>query len=411
MTPQRVRARLSSFFHLHAHSEFSFKDALPAVPEMVATAAEQGHPALALTDHGNMAGAVQLYTECQERGIKPYPGLEAYFTPSVAKMKEPQKRGKKRKIERYHMGFVALDGKGYETLVKMSSRSHSTTNFHHKPHLDLNDLAEFSEEGLSKHVGLLTGCYFGYVIQTLVNQGEHECAQLLKTLAKWFPNTYVELQRHNIDHGDGWDDIAITEIMFDLANKVGLPVVITQDAHYCDPKDKPYHDAMKRMVSWGDDPDDAIFPGDGFHLCDYTWIEDHFDDSVGREMLEAAEEGWQDILCHEVIIPELDTYRYRVPSVVADPMNELVMRCMLRLEELGIKSKRYLDRLNEEFEVIEETGFAGYLMLVATHCDWMREQDIFYLARGSASGSLVCYLLEITQIDPLQWKLTVQRLQ
>jgi DNA polymerase III subunit alpha len=219
----------SRFWHLHAHSRFSVKDALSSVEDMVATAARHRQPALALTDHGNMAGAVQLYTHAKKAGIVPFPGIEAYVRTS----KVPD-------AKRYHIGLVAFSPEGYEVLVKLSTRSfrRDTGNFHHKPHIDFDDMAELSERGLTGGIALTTGCFFGMVQQALTKGDPDAATMLIKTFARWFPHTYVELQHHNISD-ETHDDDTIVKALHSIAGEVGLPVVITQDAHYCNPPEAP----------------------------------------------------------------------------------------------------------------------------------------------------------------------------
>lgn len=399
--PRRIRlprAR-SRFFHLHAHSRFSVKDALPSVEDMVTTAVENNQPGLALTDHGNMAGSVQLYIHARERGIAPFPGVEAYLKRDVTIKDDP----------RFHVGLVAFGSQGYEALVKLSSKSHMRTNFHHKPHVDFADFAEWSERGWTNEIALTTGCFFGMVIQTLLSQGEDAAEWLIKTLATWFPRTYVELQNHNIDHGNGVVDDDIVAALVSIAARVGLPVVITQDAHYCSMNDKPVHETLKRLISWSDDADDAVFPGDSFHLASEGWMRAHYSEGVWNQGLE----GLGDLLNrNSLVIPELENYHYNVPIVTAgDPLEELRGECVHQLTygRSGLDTNRYWDRFNEELDVVKATNMAGYLMLNAYLCDWMSEEGIFYQARGSASGSLLCWLLGITQFDPIKEGLRYER--
>ena len=392
----RKQDRDERFWHLHAHSRFSAKDALSTVGEMVQVAAGHQQPALALTDHGNMAGSIQLYKHAKKHGIAPFPGVEAYLKIDASD----------KKAQRYHIGLVAFTTDGYEHLVKLSSRSHTRDRFHHKPHVDFSDFAEWSQRGWTQGIALTTGCFFGIVQQTLVNQGEQSAMHLIGALAKWFPSTYVELQHHNI-YDQGHDDDQIVRALHDIAGRMGLPVVITQDAHYCHPEEKKAHETLKLLSSWSDDPSEAKFPGDSFHLADSEFVKSHYPANIWEDGLD----GLSNLLGkHSLVIPELETYTYKVPRVThGDPLEELNDLCIERMNSLGIGSKRYWSRFYEEVEVVTETGMAGYLMLNKQICDWMRSNKIIYQARGSASGSLVCYLLDITQEDPIKGGLRYER--
>jgi DNA polymerase III subunit alpha len=394
----------SPFWHLHAHSHFSDGDALPTPQQMVDTVTTLGQKALALTDHGNMAGAVQLYQACKKAGIAPFPGEEFYF----------KREAKDPKQKRYHVGLVAFTTEGYESLVRLSSRSHTRPWFHNKPHVGFSDFAEWHERGMTRGLALTTGCYFGMVQQTLIEQGYENARYLVQMLSNWFPNTYVELQHHNIDHEGEVTDDEIIYHLTGIADDLGLPTVITQDAHYCTIDDRPQHETMKRLVSWGDDPDDAVFPGDGFHLADYRFVKSHYRDADWS----AAMDGLTDLYSrHTLVIPELETYHYNVPVVTAgDPLSELAGDCTEMLAEMvgtgrisSSQEDAYYDRFAEEYDVVKATNMAGYMMLNKMICDWMDEQAIFHEARGSASGSLICYLLGITQEDPVAGGLRYER--
>lgn len=398
--------RRSKFWSVHTHSKFSVNDALPSVKEIVKKVKELNQPAVALTDHGNMAGSVQLYQECMAEGITPFPGSELYFVPDL-----PQYRldyaNKNKKAERYHMGVVAYTTEGYENLVNLSTVSHQ--NHFHKPTLDYTTLAQLAEDGRTKGLAITTGCYFGYAVQSLIHRGDAATKGYLATLNTWFPDSvYVEIQNHRIDHGDGWNDELVADALVALAEEMGLPVVIGQDSHYVNPEDRVHHESLKRLVAFGPDPDDAVFPGDGFHLADDEWIADHH----SGLRYERGLEGLGDLLGkNRLSIPVLDSYAYSVPAVVNDPQTAMEKRVMQAAFDYfsGEIPPRYLNQIEEEFEVIKASDMAGYMMLVAQVTDWMRSEEIIFQTRGSAAGSCVCWMLGISSVDPIKWKLTFAR--
>lgn len=391
-TPVKVKLRLKAeprYWSVHTHSKYSATDALPTPAAIVAKAKELGYQGLGLTDHGNMAGSIELYTECMKAGIKPFPGSELYLVRDRAVKKGPE-------AKRYHCCMVAYTTEGYRNLVKISTETHK--NFHFKPLLDLTDLARFHELGWSEGIALTTGCHFGLVIQTLINEGYDEAKNVVAAFASWF-DTYVEVQNHDI-HQEGHDEALISAGLLRIAEELDLPVLLTQDSHYVESADRPAHETLKRLVSWSDDLDDAVFPGDGFHLVDDAWMRRHH----GDEVFERGAAGLDLLLSrHTLRIPEADDYQYRVPAVSTDPDRALRQRCIKRLAARGLLKPKYLDRLEEEVEVIEASGMGNYLLLVASVCDHMREQGIHFQTRGSAAGSLVCWMLGISNIDPLKW--------
>ena len=300
------------------------------VSAIVEKVSAMGQRAVGLQDHGNMAGSVELYQACAKAGITPFPGSEMYFVPDTAAYRaiRASKKEGREKATMFHMGISAYTTEGYENLVNLSTRSH--LNHHWKPLVDYQMLAQLAEDGRTKGLALNTGCYYGYLAQTLLNQGEDAALQFLYTLGEWFPNSvYVEIQNHNIEHDGGTNDDELADGLVALADTAGLPVVITQDAHYLDETDRADHNGLKRLVAFGPDPDDAVFPGDGFHVCDAQWIADRH----GERRLARGVEGLADLLGrHTLTIPVLDSYSYSVPEVVDDPQKAMQARCAAALE-------------------------------------------------------------------------------
>ncbi len=364
---------------------------------MVETVKGFSQPALGLTDHGNMAGSVQLYRHATAAGIKAFPGTELY----VVHDREDKK------AKRHHMCVVAYTNEGYQNLVNLNTLANE--NYYHKPLIDHNDLALLADDKMLAGIAATSGCYFGFIAQSVVTDDEERAVSLMKAYSRWFCSSggqfYVELQNHNIDHGDGWNDDKLADRLADLAQSSGIPCVLTQDSHYCHEDEKETHETLKRLVSFGPDPDDAVFPGDGFHLADRAWFESHH---LGKRR-EIGLEGLTHLYnLNDLTIPELDNYHYNIPFTTANPQKSLNRRV---IEEFTTRklSERYMDRLVSELQIVEDTGMAGYLLLVADVTDWCKENSVFYQARGSASGSILCWLLGITQVDPLKHGLRFER--
>lgn len=393
----------SKYWSLHSHSRFSVNDALPAVKDMVAKAVSLRQQALALTDHGNMAGSVELYKECMKAGIAPFPGSELYFVPDIAQHKLDYK-DKNKKASRFHMGVVAYTTEGYENLVNLSTLSHA--NHFHKPLLDFSLLAKLSEDGRTAGLAITSGCHFGYAQQMLIKHGPEATKQFLATLSAWFPGSvYVELQNHEIQHDEYHSDDTMADAMMAIADEMGLPCVITQDSHYVEEEDRTSHESLKRLVAFGPEPDDAVFPGDGFHMVNDGWMRAHHPGN----RFERGVEGLADLLSkHQLRIPVLDSYAYSVPAVVNDPQSAMERECLAELERRGL-GRKYRLKLKEEFSVIKDSGMAGYMMLVKQVTDYMREKGIVFQTRGSAAGSCVSWLLGISSVDPIKWDLRFER--
>jgi DNA polymerase-3 subunit alpha len=387
---------------LHAHSRFSAGDALPTPAQMVDRAVELGYKALALTDHGTVAGSVQLYRAARRAGIEPMPGIEAYLAEA------PGSRNT------YHVLLVSQSLAGYRNLCHLATRT--AMGFRYKPLLTLEDLCQMADAGRTDGLLLLTGCWFGALQRTYRELGPHQAAHLLKGLDSVMPGkVYVELQQHMVVHDDGTDDIERVRDLVSLADEVGLPFVVTQDSHYLHRKDRGLHDTLKQLVSWSEDPADAVFPGSGYHMAGDDWMQQHFPEATLPGVLQRAYATMADILAGtEVRIPELESYRMRIPDVTPglDPDDVLADRVAVEMGSRLIPRSRhqqYLERLAEELDVVRESRMAGYLLLVADLCDWMSHKGIWFGARGSASGSIVCWLLGITQADPIRYGLRFDR--
>lgn len=399
---------MSTWWSAHTHSRYSAKDAMPSVTELVDKAVELGYPALGLTDHGNMAGTVELYKACKKAGIKPLPGIEAYMTFDRSRLVD--KRPKTQ-----HLGMLAVSGKGYRNLVHVNNMMHR--NYKFKAVVDFADLAELHEEGLLEDIACLSGCHFGLLsVMTREWQGGIDAARnVMTSLHTWFgAGLYLETQNHNV--ADRLDqEAAFCEWILQRSQEWGIPTIITQDAHYIDHADQPLHDFFKTMMSWSDEPDDAVFPGDGYHLADAAWIHAHHP----QHILEAGLAGLQDLYDKaDVVIDELERFSLNVPALpgVQDPSEHMRQQCKDRLDylidlEVLPRGKRHLyyTRLDEELDIIIGSDFSGYLLFTQMICDWLREHNILFEARGSASGSLVCWLLGITTWDPIHWGLQFGR--
>ena len=384
------------WYSLHTHSRYSAKDALPDVRAVVARAEELNYPALGLTDHGNIAGSVQLYKECRARGIKPLPGSEMYLTWMLDS-----------RPVTFHVCVLAMSARGYRNLVGMST--HTNRTFKYKPTLAVPDLLRMGDEGLTEGLVVTTGCHFGLLPSAMRVGGMLAGAQAVRMLGRAFDTVYVEVQKHDIDRpGERSEDEVMKELS-ELAFNEGLPLVITQDSHYTHPEHQRTHDALKELVSWSADPSEAVFPGGPYSMVDIDWVVEQYPEDLVHESSEAL---WDLYERADVVIPELDTFTLRVPGITGmedSRLLHLTEQAMERMFGEDSVPPRYERRLHTELSVITGAGFAGYLLFVQQVCDWMREQGILFNARGSASGSLVCYLLGITRLDPVAWRLRFDR--
>lgn len=411
---KKKKQKPSPWFHTHVHSEFSILDAISSVDLLVEKVVKMKQPAMGMMDHGNMAATVQLYKAGQKYGILVFPGFEGYMTTDP--ITEDKEAGK---LARYHIGFLALNLAGYRELVNLTTLSHTRPRFNRFPRFDLNDFGTYKSE----NVAVFTGCYFGLVQQTLINKGYKDAKRIVEMYSRWYPNTFVEIQNHNIEHKEQaneenpWsgsefsNDADICEALVRIASEVGLPVIATQDSHYRDSDQKLAHELMKRMVYRGVDGQNE-FPGDSFHLATTEWVQERHDPKHWKLGLE----GSQQLLdLHDLKMPALDKYTPHVPTVKKDPQKWLearVWKALDRMEKKGLLVKKrsaYDKQAKHELETIKFLGHAGYFSLVDLVVRFCKDNGICIEARGSANGSLVCYALGITSIDPVQFDLLFER--
>lgn len=390
------------FWSLHTHSKFSVNDALPGVPDIVRRAAELGYPAIGLTDHGSPSGNIQLYKAARKEGIEPLPGIELYLTPDQ----------EQRIQSNMHLTVAAYNETGYRNLCHLSTLA--ARHFYYKPRVDFADLAALAEDGLTSGLVVGTGCFSGPLVQSLVHHGPAAAAKVAMTLAGWFPTVYVELMSHGIESfGEGDLDVTDDQVLegcWDIAQQVGLPVIITRDSHYIEPEDREAHDTLKRLIGWGDDPDDATFSGEGYWMTDREGLKDAFP----RKMLEAGIDGLTALADKAYVrLPEMETFSIKVPdvSLSGDPQHELEELVLSLLPPALRKKKIYVDQLRTELDVIRTAEIAAYFLLVYQVAQFMAKRKIQFITRGSACGCLVLWLLGVTpkNLDPIKFGLRFDR--
>ena len=372
------------------------------IPTLVEKAARLEQPGIGLTDHGNMSGTFQLYGEARKHGVKPFLGLEAYYVDDV----------NDKKAKRYHLSLLAYTTNGYKNLARLCSLSNGRSHFHFKPRIDRLDLVKAAAAGELEGIACLTGCYFSAVCQAIVAEPDEDAGVAaavgqVKFFQSLFPMVFVEVQHHHTPHPHGWDDDRLVRALWKLSNITGAPPIITNDCHYCDKSHADAH-AMMKSVAYSSDISEVSFPGDSYHFATEAWIKRHYREHM--DVWQAAESSYETLLdAHRLRIPPLDKYEYHVPKIADDPDAVLRDLCNIALGHLSLDNETYQDRLEYELGVIDGLGFADYFLLVHDYVQWCRAESILVLARGSAAGSLVCFLLGFTQVDPLLWSLTFDR--
>ncbi len=384
----------SAFVHLHVHSEYSLLDGACRVKELVARAKELGMPAVALTDHGTLGGAVKFYRAAQDEGIKPIIGLELY----VATDRRSRAGVKERNA---HLTLLARNEAGYKNLVKLSTTAY-LEGYYYKPRADWDLLSEY-HEGLIA----LTGCMSGKASMLLRDGDDTAALAEVRRLAELLgpENVYVELQDAGLP-----EQRELLPKLARLAEKAGLKTVATNDVHYLRHEDAYAHDALLCIQTQSNIADEnrMRYGSDEFYLKSAEEMAERFRDYPGacESTVEIAER------CNV----SLDFGDYKLPTYPV-PEGYTEGTYLRGLCEQGLV-RRYgaepgdevRERLEFELGVIGEMGFDAYFLIVWDYVKFAKDNGIAVgPGRGSAAGSIVSYALGITDIDPLKYDLLFER--
>ncbi|HMF15406.1 MAG TPA: DNA polymerase III subunit alpha, partial [Gemmataceae bacterium] len=386
------------FVHLHCHSHYSLLDGANQIPELVAHVKRLGMNALALTDHGNLYGAIEFYRECTDAGINPIVGYEAYVAPNKRSEREARRRGE----AACHLTLLAKNGAGFRNLVKMASVAF-LEGYHYVPRID-KELLEAHSEGII----CLSGCASSEFSEAILRDQLDEAAKL----AQWFharfgKNFYVEIQSNGLDIQRRCAEAAI-----DIANRIGLPLVATSDAHYLTKDDADAHDVLL-CINTGKtraEENRLRYGSNEFFVCPPGTMYERF-----PEQPEAVQRS-QEIADGVAIDLDFKTRRFPVftPPDAKKPEDHLRELCAAGLQErYGRKDEATRaaakTRLDHELDVICRMGFASYFLIVWDFVRFARERGIPASARGSACGAVVSYVLQLSHVDPLEYDLLFER--
>jgi DNA polymerase III subunit alpha len=383
----------STCAHLHVHSEYSLLDGACKIDKLAERAAAFEQPALGLTDHGVMNGAVELYKATKKHGIKPVIGLEAYFV--------DDRNVKDRKVERNHLTLLAETDEGYRNLVKLSSKGFLEGLHRGKPGVDMELLEQHAAGVIA-----LTGCLASRSSQRIVAGKLDDARAHLDQLVHAFgpEQVYLEVQRNGID-----DQERVNEAMKRFAQEMGRPLVATADVHYLRKEDFHHHAALLCVQTKSTLAAPKMsFDTNEFYLKSTEEMERAFEDMPGsvQASLEIAERCDCTIELGKQLIPRFDC-----------PGGQDEKSYLRELVEAGMR-KRYgdplpanaVERMEMELGVIDKMGFNAYFLIVWDFVHYAKSNGIAVgPGRGSAAGSIVAYSLEITDVDPLRYDLLFER--
>jgi DNA polymerase III subunit alpha len=387
----------SDFVHLHCHTQFSLLDAASKVPQLIKRAVELRFPAIAMTDHGNLFGAIKFYQEAMKQGVKPIIGMEAYIAPKSRFDRKSQGI----KEASYHLTLLCKNEEGYRNLMKLSSASF-LEGFYYRPRMDKELLREHG-----KGLIALSGCMKGEVPYHTWNDQPDKAREAIRDYIDIFgkENFYLELSDQGID-AQG----KLIKQYPDFAKEFGLELVATNDCHYIHQTDSGYHDALicigtGSLVS---DENRMRYYGDGYYLKSAEEMKKLFKDfpKAIRNTIEIAERCNLELDFSKTHLPIFDPPQSKNQDTY---LGELCFD-YLKAKMGGALTDIYEDRLKYELGLIKKMGFAGYFLVVWDFIRYAKENQIpVGPGRGSAAGSLVAFALGITSIDPIKLDLIFER--
>ena len=389
------------FVHLHCHSHYSLLDGASKIPDLFERTKALGMPALALTDHGNLYGAVEFLREAKAAGVLPIVGLEAYVAPG--RRTERSGGGVSGQEHAFHLTLLAKNAAGFRNLMRLSSLSF-LEGFYYKPRID-KEILERHAEGLICLSGCASAEFSDYILHDKTAEAERLCAWYQKIFGE--DSFYVEIQ----DNGVGIQKECATGAI-DIAQRMGLPVVATSDAHYLTREDAPAHDVLL-CINTGktvDDPSRMKFDTQEFFLRS---PDEMYDAMPGHEEALATSARIAELV--EPFYESLGLGRRCYPSF-QPPDEKTPEDYLLQLCDAGLR-ERYgespppeaFERLDHELSIINGMGFASYFLIVWDFVRYAGEKGIPASARGSACGALVSYLLHLSNVCPLKYDLLFER--
>lgn len=396
---------MSQFIHLHNHTDYSLLDGAATVASLVKAAVEQGMPAVALTDHGVLFGAIEFYKRAKDAGIKPIIGFEAYIVPFGTRFERKQEKNGKEEGRSYnHLLLLAKDQQGYKNLMKLSTLGH-TEGFYYKPRIDFELLERY-------HEGIIatTACRGGIVNHQLLANNENDAENLARRCKDIFGDDfYFEIQ----DHGLPEEKKLIKKIPH-LAKKLGVKLVATNDCHYIKREHAIPHNILLNI------PDASSTYTPDYITLRYKTDQLYFKSAAEMQKLfkEVPEALKSTLEIAEKCNLQMELKKSHMPAfpLPTDGSVKTPEEYFEKLVWQGI-SERYPtrtqqveDRVRHEISVITKMGFASYFLIVQDFVRAAREMGVRVgPGRGSAAGSIVSYALRITDVDPLQFDLLFER--
>jgi DNA polymerase-3 subunit alpha len=397
-------------------------DGLAKIDDIIDKVKELGMDSVAITDHGTMYGVIEFYEKCKAKGVKPIIGCEVYEAIRGMEDKTPNLDGK-----RFHLILLARNEQGYKNLVKIVTEAH-LRGFYYKPRVDFELLEKYSDGLLA-----MSACLQGHIPHLLLSNKKEEAEEIALKYEKIFGkgNFYLEVQHH-----PGFPEQArVNQMMIELSKKTGIPLVATNDSHYVNRDDAEAQDVLMLINTGADinDKERLSMLGDDFSIRSTEEMVEAFKEipeaiSNTQKIVEACNlelklgefklptfdvpegktsESYLRELCYLGIEKKYDIHSEELNSIIETALKGK----QIKLEEIkDVKLKEVIERMEYELSVINRTGFSGYFLIVQDFVNWAKNNRIVVgPGRGSAGGSIVAFLSNITNVDPLRYNLYFQR--
>ena len=383
---------MTPFTHLHVHTEYSLLDGLSRIGPLVQSAKEQGMDSLAITDHGALYGAVEFYSECRNAGIKPIIGCEVYVAQGSRHSKTPADKSP------YHLTLLAKDNTGYHNLIQLVTTAH-LEGFYYRPRIDA-ELIEAHHQGLIA----LSGCLSAEVPRLIVQGNLEEAKERALWYKQVFGDYYLELMHHENIPELG----PLNTALISMSKELDIPLVLTNDCHYIQREDAPIQDLLICIQTNTNTHDEKRLrmSDDSYHLRSSEEMATLFPDvpEAYENTRRIAEQCHLELDFSQVHVPE---YKSPDGSHSEDYLTRLCWEGLDR--RLPGAGPEYHERLRYELDVIQQTSFANYFLVVWDIASFARSHGILFGVRGSAAASLALYSLDVTDIDPLAYVLVFER--
>ena len=382
---------MGNFVHLHLHTEYSLLDGAARIGKVVKVAKSYGMPAIAMTDHGNMYGVVKMFDECKKQGVKPIFGCEFYVCDDL--------HVKSGKVKLAHLVCLAKNETGYKNLCKLNSIAFCQ-GFYYKPRIDYATLEQYKDG-----IIVMSACLAGDIPQFILKRQFDEAEKLVV----WFKQTfgddfYLELQNHGLA-----EEKEVNHMLHEYAHKYGIKMVATNDCHYINQEDAEMQDVLMcvQMGKTLDDPDRLKFPNDQFYFKTYEEMQQAFpnDEEALATTLEIADKCNYSFEFGHYLYPK---YKPSTGQEPAEYLRDLIEEGIKR--RYGEETPEIRNRVDYEFSVIEKTGYIEYYLIVWDYINAARQMGCAVgPGRGSGVGSIIAYLIGITDVDPLKYGLFFER--